>query len=64
MFSFNFILFWKKLKYYNPGQNIGNKIEKFSKTGQGKEILISTFACFLTAPKFDIFLIFPYFLRS
>ena len=34
---------------YNPGQNIWNKIEKSSKTGQGKKSLISTFACFLTA---------------
>ena len=34
---------------HNPGQNIWNKIEKSSKTGQGKKSLISTFACFLTA---------------
>ena len=34
---------------YNPGQNIWNKIEKSSKTGQDKKSLISTFACFLTA---------------
>ena len=34
---------------YTPGQNIWNKIEKSSKTGQGKKGLISTFACFLTA---------------
>ena len=34
---------------YNPEQNIWNKIEKFSKTGQDKKILISPFACFLTA---------------
>ena len=34
---------------YNPGQNISNKIEKSSKTGQIKKSLISTFACFLTA---------------
>ena len=33
----------------NPGQNIWNKIEKSSKTGQGKKSLITTFACFLTA---------------
>ena len=39
-------------------------------TGQGKESLISTFACFFdcfcqsSPPKFEIFLIFPYFLRS
>ena len=32
---------------YNPGQNIWNKIEKSSKTGQDKKSLISTFACFL-----------------
>ena len=37
------------LKYYNPGQNIRNKIEKSSKTGQGKKGLISAFACFFTA---------------
>ena len=34
---------------YNPGQNICNKIEKSSKTGQDKKSLIYTFACFLTA---------------
>ena len=34
---------------YNPEQNIWNKIEKFSKTGQDKKILISPFAVFLTA---------------
>ena len=33
----------------NPGQNIWNKVEKSSKTGQVKKSLISTFACFLTA---------------
>ena len=33
----------------NPGQNISNKIEKSSKTGQDKKSLISTFAYFLTA---------------
>ena len=32
--------------FYNPGQNIWNKIEKSSKTGQDKKSLISTFACF------------------
>ena len=34
---------------FNPEQNIWNKIEKFSKTGQGKKSLISTLACFVTA---------------
>ena len=34
---------------YNPQQNIWNKTEKSSKTGQDKKSLISTFACFLTA---------------
>ena len=34
---------------YNPRQNIWNKIEKPSKTGQVKKSLISTFACFSTA---------------
>ena len=34
---------------HNPGQNISNKIEKSSKTGQDKKSLISTFACSLTA---------------
>ena len=33
----------------NPMQNIWNKIEKSSKTGQDKKSLISTFVCFLTA---------------
>ena len=36
-------------KTCNPGQNIWNKIEKFSKPGQDKKCLIPTFACFLTA---------------
>ena len=30
----------------NPGQNVWNKIEKFSKIGHGKKSLICTFACF------------------
>ena len=34
---------------YNPGQNIWNKIEKSSKTGQGRKSLIYTFPWFLTA---------------
>ena len=33
----------------DPMQNIWNKLEKSSKTGQDKKSLISTFACFLTA---------------
>ena len=33
----------------NPMQNIWNKLEKSSRTGQDKKSLISTFACFLTA---------------
>ena len=37
------------LNIYNPGQNILIKIEKSSKTGQGKKSLKSTFAPFLTA---------------
>ena len=35
--------------YYNPGQNIWNKMEWSSKTGQEKNSLVSAFACFLTA---------------
>ena len=38
-----------KFDTYNPMQNILNKLEKSSKTGQDKKNLISTFACFLTA---------------
>ena len=38
-----------KWRTNNPGQNICNKIGKSSKTGQDKKILISTFACFLSA---------------
>ena len=38
----------RKHVIYNPGQNIWNKIEKSSKTGQIKKSLISKFACFLT----------------
>ena len=34
---------------YNHMQGIWNKLEKSSKTGQGKKSLMSTFACFLTA---------------
>ena len=34
---------------YNLGQNILNKTEKSSKTGQDKKSLISTFTCVLTA---------------
>ena len=34
---------------YNPGENILNKVEKFSKIGQYKKSLTSTFVCFLTA---------------
>ena len=37
----------KQLGNYNPVKNIWNKIEKFSKIGQGNKSLISTFACFL-----------------
>ena len=37
------------IKNYNPGQNIWNRIEKSSETGQGKKFLISTFAWFLIA---------------
>ena len=32
----------------NPGKKNWKKIEKSSKTGQGKKSLISIFACFLT----------------
>ena len=35
--------------YYNPGRGIWNGMEKSGKTGQGKESLIYTFACFLAA---------------
>ena len=34
---------------YNPGQNIWNKMQQSSKTGQEKKSLVSIFACFLTA---------------
>ena len=34
---------------YSPRQNIWNKMEKSSKTGQEKKSLLSGFACFLTA---------------
>ena len=44
---------WESLirekRIYNPGQNTWNKIEKSSKTGKERKILISAFACFLTA---------------
>ena len=35
-----------KMKDYNPGQNIWNKIEKPSKIDQDKKCLVSTFAGF------------------
>ena len=35
--------------FCNPGQNIWNKMEGSSKTGQEKKSLASVFACFLTA---------------
>ena len=47
--SLNCLIKHIKCQNYNPGQNIWNKIEKFSKTGQDKKSLISPFACFLTA---------------
>ena len=34
--------------FYNPGQNIWNKIGKSSKTERDKKGVLSTFACFLT----------------
>ena len=34
--------------FYNPGQNIWNKIEKSSETGQEKKSLLCVFGCFLT----------------
>ena len=40
----------------NPGQNIWNKVEESSETGQEKKRLISTFTCFLTAIAKDQFL--------
>ena len=59
---------------FNPVKNIWNKIDKSSKTGQEKKILITTLNCFPTAiakvyflkgrlgnmspPKFEIFLHF------
>ena len=41
--------FIAKISVKLPMQNIWNKLEKSSKTGQDKKSLISTFACFLTA---------------
>ena len=35
--------------WYNPGQNIWNKMKKPSKSKQNKKGLIATSACFLTA---------------
>ena len=35
--------------FCNPEQNIWNKMEWSSKTGQEKKSLVSVFACFLTA---------------
>ena len=48
----------------NPGQNIWHKVKKYSKIGQDYKNLISNFPCFMSPPKFDIFLTFPNFLRS
>ena len=41
---------WKNLNFfYNPGQNIWQKVKKSSKIGQDFKNLLSNFACFLTA---------------
>ena len=34
---------------YNPGQNISQKVKKYSKIGQDLKNVIYNFACFLTA---------------
>ena len=38
-----------EISFYNPMENIWDKLEKSSKTGQDKKSLIPAFACFLTA---------------
>ena len=38
----------REYRIYNPGQNIWNKMEESSKTGQEKKNLVSVFAYFLT----------------
>ena len=38
-----------KRNYYNPGQNIWQKVKRYNKIGQGFKNIISNFACFLTA---------------
>ena len=43
------VLMENKNSYYNPGQNIWNKMEQPSITGQEKKRLVSVFAYFLTA---------------
>ena len=47
------IIFWQKKHSfgiaYNLGQNIWNKMEKSSKSGQEKKSLVSVLTCFLTA---------------
>ena len=48
-FILNIILQFSIHFTYNSMQNVWNKLEKSSKTGQGKKSLISTFACFLIA---------------
>ena len=40
--SYDQIFVWS----HNPGQSFSNKIEKSSKTGQEKKILITTFPSF------------------
>ena len=62
---------------YNPAQNIWNKMEESTKTGQDKKSLVYILACLFTATatveagrhamcplKFEILLVFPDFLRS
>ena len=43
------VRFYFENDFYNPGQNISNKMEKFSKTGQKNKSLVSIFVCILTA---------------
>ena len=40
---------YKRSLIYNPGQNIWQKVKKYSKIGQDLKNVIYNFACFLTA---------------
>ena len=63
--------FWTYASTYNPGQNIWDEKEKLGKNWTGQEKFDIYFCVFfdcycqglMSPPKYEIFLIFPDFLR-